>query len=203
MTVAALSGGKDSTAMLHLLIKQGKTPDRVYFFDTEWEFPCMYEHLNMVERKTGLHIEKIRSYRPFDDLLLYHGWPKTSGGWCSARKRDVSVVYERAVKTDVVYIGFSADEVSRAEKPTLHKIRKWKVGFPLIEAGMSERDCLRYCLDLGYHWNGLYEHISRVSCFCCPKAGKSRLQFLQERFPELYAETLRKQAQGQSKEVGG
>ncbi|GAI98610.1 unnamed protein product, partial [marine sediment metagenome] len=37
--IASFSGGKDSTAMLLRLIKEGWPLDEVVFFDTGWEFP--------------------------------------------------------------------------------------------------------------------------------------------------------------------
>jgi 3'-phosphoadenosine 5'-phosphosulfate sulfotransferase (PAPS reductase)/FAD synthetase len=43
----SFSGGKDSTAMLLMLIEKGCPLDRIIFFDTGWEFPQMYDHINM------------------------------------------------------------------------------------------------------------------------------------------------------------
>lgn len=41
----SLSGGKDSTAMLLLMIERGMPIDMVLSADTGMEFPEMYEHL--------------------------------------------------------------------------------------------------------------------------------------------------------------
>jgi PP-loop superfamily ATP-utilizing enzyme len=86
-------------------------------------------------------------------------------------------------------IGFTTDELQRTERPALRK-KKWKVRFPLIEYGLSESDCLSYCKSLGYTWDGLYDVFSRVSCFCCPKAGEKRIDKLKTYFPELYEKFL-------------
>ena len=192
MTVVALSGGKDSTAMLHLMIERGEPIHKVYAFVCDWDFPQMHDHFKQIENNTGLHIEKICHYRRFDDLLRYYGWPKSSGGWCTACKRDAAIKYERAVKTDVVCIGFTTDEKQRATRPSIQAKRKWTVRYPLIEWGISEAQALQYCYDLGYTWEGLYQTFNRVSCFCCPKAGKRRIAILQEKFPSLYMEYQRK-----------
>ena len=39
--VVSLSGGKDSTAMLLMLLERGEPVADVVFFDTGWEFPEM------------------------------------------------------------------------------------------------------------------------------------------------------------------
>lgn len=154
--------------------------------ETDWEFPVIEAHIKQVEKNTGLHIERIRNYRPFDELIRIYGWPHSSGGWCTARKCSTIRRYMRAVKTDVCCIGFAADEQGRAEGKEVNNV-KWKNRFPLIEAGFSQVDSLEYCYGLGYTWDGLYNHFSRVSCFCCPKAEKLRRAAIEKYFPELAA----------------
>jgi len=190
--VVALSGGKDSTAMLHMMIEKGESIHKVYAFVCDWDFPQMRKHLHQVESNTGLHIEKICHYRRFDDLLKHYGWPKSNGGWCTACKRDAAIKYERAVKADVVCIGFAANEKKRAVRPSIQAKRKWKVRFPLIEWGISEAAALQYCYDLGYTWDGLYQVFNRVSCFCCPKAGKNQIEKLKADFPKFYIQYQQK-----------
>ena len=57
----SLSGGKDSTAMLLLMIEQDMPIDVVLNADTGMEFPEMYEHLQKLDdllcRERGIHIE--------------------------------------------------------------------------------------------------------------------------------------------------
>ena len=185
--VLAFSGGKDSTAMLHMLLERGLPIHDVYFFDTDWEFPQLYEHIDLVESRTGIPITKIRYYRKFDDLLIKYGWPPASrGGWCTSRKQNTCIRYERAIKTTTAYIGFAFDEGKRAGRPTVRKLRKWKVDFPLIRWEMTQEDNLAYCKNLGYDWGGLYNHFNRVSCFCCPKAGQRRIRMLKLYYPDLF-----------------
>jgi len=185
ITVVNFSGGKDSTAMLHLMKEKHETIDRVVYFETDWEFPVIEKHIKQVEEYTGLHIEQIRNYRPFDELIRIYGWPHGSGGWCAACKRDSLDKYKRAVKADVCCIGFAADEVKRSKGKKLNETKKWQYRFPLIEAGFTQEDSLKYCYELGYTWDGLYNYFSRVSCFCCPKAGKLHRPIIREYFPGL------------------
>ena len=62
--VVSLSGGKDSTAMLLMLLERGEPVADVVFFDTGWEFPEMYEHLAKLETFTGLKITRLRARLP-------------------------------------------------------------------------------------------------------------------------------------------
>ena len=196
--VVSFSGGKDSTAMLHILLEKGITPDFVVFFQTDWEFPQLLDHINKVESKTGLKITRIRFYRHFDDLLEWYGWPGYKGGWCTARKTDTIMKFIRAVKGNEEYIGFSLDEIDRSKRKGV-AARKWRVKFPLIEEKIDEKTALKICYDLGYDFGGLYEVFDRVSCFCCPNAGKRRIKILKEEFPSLYEEYERKHKLAQKK----
>jgi hypothetical protein len=150
----------------------------------------MEDHLAHVEQNIGIRIVRVRYYRHFNEQLACYGWPKSSGGWCTARKHRTCLKYIRGVKGDKIeYIGFSADETKRTQTGWM-KDRKWPVEFPLIKANMGEADSLAYCRSLGYHWDGLYDVFSRVSCFCCPKAGKKRIEKLRVHFPDLYERYL-------------
>ena len=44
--ILSFSGGKDSTFLLLELIRRKYPLDAVQFFDTGWEFPVMYEHID-------------------------------------------------------------------------------------------------------------------------------------------------------------
>ncbi len=66
----SLSGGKDSTAMLLLMIESGMPIDMVLSADTGMEFPEMYEHLAKLDdhlyRERGLHITTLRHPKGFE-----------------------------------------------------------------------------------------------------------------------------------------
>lgn len=43
--IVQFSGGKDSTAMLNMMIEKNMKIDEVVFFDTTWEFDAVYENI--------------------------------------------------------------------------------------------------------------------------------------------------------------
>ena len=47
--IVALSGGKDSTAMLLRLLEESRPVDLILFCDTGLEFPQMYDHIRQLE----------------------------------------------------------------------------------------------------------------------------------------------------------
>lgn len=55
----SLSGGKDSTAMLLLMIERGMPIDMVLYADTGMEFPEMYDHIAKLDaylfEQRGIH----------------------------------------------------------------------------------------------------------------------------------------------------
>ena len=69
----SLSGGKDSTGLLLLMIERGMPIDAVLWADTGMEFPEMYGHIAKVDehlfRKRGLHITVLRSPKSFEYMI--------------------------------------------------------------------------------------------------------------------------------------
>ena len=70
----SLSGGKDSTAMLLLMIERDMPIDMVLSADTGMEFPEMYEHLAKLDehlfRERGIHITTLRHPKGFEYLMF-------------------------------------------------------------------------------------------------------------------------------------
>ena len=83
----SLSGGKDSTAMLLLMIERDMPIDMVLSADTGMEFPEMYEHLAKLDehlfRERGIHISRAGGRRrlPRRDLR-----PPFCGGYPHAQR---------------------------------------------------------------------------------------------------------------------
>lgn len=181
--------------MLLRMIEENYPIAEILFCDTGMEFPELYTHLERVEREIGRTITRLKAPQSFDyyfsehtpkrknpRLTEYRGmsWPGPRARWCTGRlKTDIIERYLRqyAEKYEVVrHIGIAADEPKRVKE---HR-------YPLVDWGMTEADCLRYCYDRGYDWGGLYEIFDRVSCWCCPLQSLTELRNLRQHFPALW-----------------
>ena len=82
-------------------------------------------------------------------------------------------------------MGLAADEQYRLDRQN-NQDSNFK--HPLVEWGWDEKTCLKYCYDLGFDWEGLYEIFDRVSCWCCPLQSLESLRKLRKHFPNLWEE---------------
>lgn len=191
------SGGKDSTAMLLLMIEKGIHFDEIVFFDTEWEFLEMMIHLKQIEKVTGYKITRLKPERSFSYWFWQHwpdrkhsqpelgkSWPTPIRRWCTRVKNQT---IDKYCGNSLRYIGFAYDERKRLKSKNIQKLN---ARFPLIEMRMTEKDCLNYCYDNWYNeqipWSGLYEWFDRVSCWCCPLQPLKSLRNLYLHFPRLW-----------------
>ena len=199
--VASFSGGKDSTAMVLHLIELGEQIDEVIFCDTYKEFPGMYRHIEKVKtiiENAGIKFTTLQSEKSFDHLMFdevtnkgTHGraWPNFKTRWCTGElKKDIVRKYFKSRKKEysvIQYVGLAADEGHRLNRAINQQEHKRHT---LVEWGWTEADCLQYCYDHGYTWEGLYEIFNRVSCWCCPLKPLEELRKLRKHCPELWEE---------------
>lgn len=198
--VASLSGGKDSTAMLLRLIEEKYPLDLILFCDTGLEFPQMYDHLAKLEQYIGRKITILKAEHDFE-YYFYHyhptrknpaleqydgmSWAGPVNRWCTGvLKTRVVKAYLKNLKQKyevIEYVGIAADEPKRIKEKR----------YPLVEWGMTEKDCLALCYSRGFDWGGLYEIFNRVSCWCCPLQSLAELRKLYHHFPELWEKLQR------------
>ena len=198
--IVSFSGGKDSTAMLLLLIEKGYPIDEIVCCDTGLEFKDMYDHIEKVKKNINMPITVLKAEKDFEYYLLEHeiskgyrkgekgyDWPYFRNRWCTGRLKGNLVdkyLREKYPKDKYEiwrYHGIALDEPARTEKN-----KHLNVLYPLVEWGMEEKDCLQYCYDNGYDWNGLYEKFDRVSCWCCPLKNLKELKVLYYDFPDYW-----------------
>lgn len=190
-----LSGGKDSTAMLLMMLERGERVDEVVTFDFGMEYPEMYEHLAKLESDVGMRFTVLRPNRPFEYYLCEHvisrgkhagcrgyGFPRSMQRWCTTIKTRTIEAHLLGKDNLVHCIGIALDEKRRC-KPGKR--------YPLVEYGVTELDALKYCRDRGYDWGGLYDQHRRVSCWCCPLTSINDARMVRRHHPELWEELLR------------
>ena len=202
--VVSLSGGKDSTCLLLLMIERGMPIDAVISADTSMEFPEMYAHLAKLDehlyRERGLHITTLRHPQGFEYLmfdapqqqeraierriangqpLIGYGWPAMQVRWCTGQLKTHLIDKEanRLKQKHQVrhYVGIAADEAHRCKD----------LCYPLVDWGITEAEALRICYDRGFDFGGLYQIYRRASCWCCPLQRIGELRKLRQHHPEL------------------
>lgn len=75
--IIQFSGGKDSTAMLLMMLEKGMPVDEIIFCDTGKEFPDMYKHIEKVEKYIGRAITRLKAGYSFD--YYFADYVKTDG----------------------------------------------------------------------------------------------------------------------------
>ncbi|WP_147369010.1 phosphoadenosine phosphosulfate reductase domain-containing protein, partial [Fusobacterium necrophorum] len=68
--IVSFSGGKDSTAMLLMMLEKKLKVDDIVFLDTGVEFPEMYEHIEKIEKNINRKITKLKAEKSFEFMLL-------------------------------------------------------------------------------------------------------------------------------------
>lgn len=196
--IASCSFGKDSLAMVLLLIEKGYPLDEVIFYDTGMEFQAIYDIRDKVIPKLeskGIKYTELKPKRPFlYDMLEREVCSKQKGshkgyGWCGGVCRWGTTWKTKAIdtyagKAERQYIGIALDELERLERLESPKCS------PLAEWGMTEADCLQYCYSKGFYWEEkgirLYDTLDRVSCWCCANKNRKELKNIYRYLPEYW-----------------
>jgi len=188
----SFSGGKDSTALLLMMLEKGIEPGEIVFFNTGWEFPEMLEHIRRVEEYIGRRIVRLQPEKPFDYWMFEHklttknrcgyGFPTIKSRWCTRIKLDTLTKFWVKMGKPNFYLGIAYDEQHRIKGRLLKNNKK----FPLVDWKITEKQALQYCYSRGFDWGGLYNYFRRVSCWCCPFRRLSELRNLRRFYPNLW-----------------
>lgn len=205
ISCVTVSGGKDSSALLLLMIEKEMPIDYVLTADTGMEFPKMYEHLAKLDehlfRERGIHITTLRHPHGFEWMMFDappkkqstverriangqsptgYGWPGSRVRWCTGQLKTHLIQKEinrlKGERTALSYVGIAADEAWRCKSDK----------YPLVEWGVTEADALKICYDRGFDFGGLYQIYRRASCFCCPFQRIGELRKLRAHHPQLW-----------------
>lgn len=185
--------------------------DIVLFYNTGMEFDCVYQlrdRVNALCQQYGIRFVELHPEQPFLYSMLerkvmnrdgsgYHYGYSWCGGlcrWATRHKLDAISKFKSSLNGDCIdYVGIAADERSRLLNPRPSDKR-----YPLADDwGMTERDCLEYCWNKGWHWYeqtplrecgyiDLYEILDRVSCWCCANKNQKELQNIYRYLPQYW-----------------
>lgn len=150
--IASCSFGKDSLAMILLLIELGYPLDEVIFYNTGMEFEAIYRNRDKLIPILQAHGIKFTELSPEVSFLYKmlekpvkgrtnpdhygYGWCGGTCRWGTTDKQEIISNYLKAYNEDYVeYIGIAYDEPNRIKNKL----------YPLYDHKMTEADCLRYC----------------------------------------------------------
>ena len=198
--IVSCSLGKDSVALLILMLENAIPVDRIVFADIgpEAEFEETYEFLRKVEQTLGVTIEQVRSNKWTWDSYFFspcvkgarigrpHGFPPNSGrGRCSYKRELKTKPLDAAMgKGNTVFLGIAVDERERAEAKR-YKNAPNEYRFPLVEWGITEAECRKLCEDRGL-LHPLYKYFKRLGCWQCPNQSLDALRTLRHNWPEKW-----------------
>ena len=200
--IVMFSGGKDSTAMLLLMIENNMQIDEICFADTGMEFSEMYEHIEKVEKYINRKIVKLDIIKNWMYWFCEHekirgknkgdkgyGWcGKSHCRWGTSKKKQVINNYLKELRREnkiIEYHGVASDEWARTKKNEGREIK-----YPLIDFGFTEKQALQYCYSKGFDWGGLYDNLVRVSCYCCDQKRIVELKWIYNERPEIWQKLL-------------
>lgn len=181
------------------LMEEGRPLTKVVCFDTGMEYKAIYRNIEKIKpmlEAYGCELVILKSSRDFlVDMLLkpvnkgkaneHYGYDWCGGcaRWRTADKRDAIDKYLRGLGEYTQYLGIAADEPARVKQEKNKE-------YPLVEWGMTEKDCLEFCYSRGWSWmeDGveLYSILDRVSCWCCANKNLKELRNMYHYLPEYW-----------------
>ena len=208
----SLGGGIQSTA-LALMADAGRfdnCPDVAFFADTRWEPPRVYETVEAVRERVSFAVETVSNGRSLADdveagvqaqgkrftpIPLFNSDGGMSARQCTRQykiepiqagiRRRLGIEHARGLPAGTVeqWMGISTDEALRASDNRL----KWITNrFPLLEAGLSRRDCAAW----------MAEHhpdipVGKSACTGCPYHDKEAWRQIALTLPDEFARAVR------------
>jgi len=216
MKLINVSGGKNSTAMLLLMLKKDLITDEdvILYIDPTIDFEENKQFIKDLDRKIrkeyGFKITTIRSDKPFFWYVfnkpIVRGERKGEKGYglptckryrrwcCNVLKKKVTwkFINENGFEDVTQYIGFTVEESHRLQK--LKESAKESFGIdtkaPLIEWGLTNKDTFELCKR---EWvlNPLYRYFNNFGCRFCPCYSIPQWRTLYIHFPKYFKQALK------------
>lgn len=206
MNIVSYGGGTNSTAMLIECQKRGVKVDLILFADTGGEKPHTYNYVKLFSSwlvNNGMpEIITVKRVRANGEVLTLEQncleqsmLPSIAYGFksCSLKfkvqpqdkfvnnyppAKAVWTAGEKITK----FIGYDTDESHRSQKN--HDDEKYEYKYPLIQWGMSRKDCIESIQSVGLCLPG------KSACYYCPSSNKSEIKQLAQVYPDLMGRAI-------------
>jgi hypothetical protein len=181
--IVSYGGGTNSTAMLINMVNGGFKPDHILFADTGGEKQGTYNYITYFNNwlfQNGMPIIETVKYKTKfgveltleQDIINNNTLPAIAFGFKTCSQKFKIQPQEKFIKSKyqnceiIHYIGYDTGEYRRVrDNPLTHHTNK----YPLIDAGMSRKDCVNLIESTGLHLPG------KSSCFFCPNMKKHEI----------------------------
>lgn len=198
--VVSCSFGKDSLAMLLMMLEKQMPIDEVVYFNIGEEFEPIdrnKEKMKQILEAKGIKFTELKPKTSYMFNMLEREVTKRDGtkkhgyGWCGGVCRWGTSLKQNAIREHnkqnneevIDYIGIAYDEPKRVREDKSKK-------YPLVDWKMTEKDCLDYCYSKGWNWEmnniDLYKILDRVSCWCCRNKNLKELKNIYKYLPNIW-----------------
>lgn len=198
--ISTFSGGKDSTAMILLILEKGLPLDEVIYAKVP-EFGEIENFIKIfkefIESK-GIKFTILESDKTFEQMFYTKrksgkfkgtivGWPLTRCCWVHDRMKSIPLNrYLKKIGEHIQYIGYAYDEERRYKK----YLDDHTKSFPLVDYKITELDTIKYLKSKGWY-NPRYWWFERMGCYFCPKQKLSSLEMVYRQYPSLWKKMLK------------
>lgn len=211
LTIANLSGGRDSTAMVIRYLELGNNIDYILFCDTGYEFPAMYEYIEKLDsylqrnfNKKITWLNKGGKENADDEYTIMEKWafikPIEIGKRATLKRgipmqmgKDYCTRQTKIRPTEKFVKNLCRDKfrVTALIGYTYNEVENGRVSnldyaiakYPLHEWKWNELEVSEFLRERQI-MNPLYNHFQRTGCFFCPKQSKASLYHLYKHYPK-------------------
>lgn len=210
LIILSLGAGVQSTTLALMAARQeiGPMPHAAIFADTQAEPKSVYDHLNWLERQIPFPVYRVTIGSLRDSVVTASKWSDgkfspvpffIDGGGPGRRQctKEFKIIpihqkirellglnfRQRGPKSPVVeqWIGISTDEITRMKSSGKTFIQnRW----PLIEARMSRRACLKWMAERQY------PSPPKSACTFCPYRSDAEWKTLKENDPQAFLDAV-------------
>lgn len=181
-------GAASAVATKLTLAKYDQRRIEITYSDTGSEHPDNKRFLADCERWFGKEVTILKSAKYTDTWSVWEGErfiSSQAGAPCTGfLKREPAYAFEQP--TDILVFGYTADEVTRAERIRKQNFER-VIETPLIEHGLSKADCLGLIDRAGIEIPAMYRlGFQNNNCIGCPKGGRGYWNMIRKHFPEQF-----------------